>query len=84
MHLGKPVVATRLGTGVEYVTLDGVTGLLAAPGDEAGLAQAIARLLADPALRARLGNAGQARVATTFSLRQMIDSTAALYRRLGR
>ena len=84
MHLGKPVVATRLGTGVEYVTLDGVTGLLAAPGDEAGLAQAIARLLADPALRARLGNAGQARVATTFSLQQMIDSTAALYRRLGR
>lgn len=82
MHLGKPVVATRLGTGVEYVTLDGVSGLLVAPGDEAGLARALARLLADPALRARLGSAGQARVATTFSLRQMIASTVALYRRL--
>jgi len=82
MHLGKPVVATRLGTGVEYVTLDGVSGLLVAPGDEAGLARALARLLADPALRARLGSAGRARVATTFSLQQMIASTVALYRRL--
>jgi len=82
MHLGKPVVATRLGTGVEYVTLDEVTGLLVAPGDEAELARALNRLLADPALRARLGAAGQTRVATTFSLQQMIASTAALYRRL--
>jgi rhamnosyl/mannosyltransferase len=84
MHLGKPVVATRLGTGVEYVTLDGVTGLLVEPGSDAALADALNRLLADPALRTRLGCAGQARVATTFSLQQMIDSTAALYRRLGR
>jgi rhamnosyl/mannosyltransferase len=82
MHLGKPVVATRLGTGVEYVTLDGVTGLLVDPRNETALADALNRLLADPALRARLGSAGQARVATTFSLQQMIDSTAALYRRL--
>lgn len=82
MHLGKPVVATRLGTGVEYVTLDEVTGLLVAPGDEAELARALNRLLADPALHARLGAAGQTRVATTFSLQQMIASTAALYRRL--
>jgi len=82
MHLGKPVVATRLGTGVEYVTLDGGTGLLVAPGDEAELARALVRLLADSALRTRLGRAGQARVATTFSLEQMIASTAALYRRL--
>jgi rhamnosyl/mannosyltransferase len=84
MHLGKPVVATRLGTGVEYVTLDGVTGLLVDPRSETALAVALNRLLADPALRSRLGSAGQARVATTFSLQQMIDSTAALYRRLGR
>jgi rhamnosyl/mannosyltransferase len=84
MHLGKPVVATRLGTGVEYVTLDGVTGLLVEPGNETALAEALNRLLPDPALRTRLGGAGQARVASTFSLQQMIDSTAALYRRLGR
>jgi rhamnosyl/mannosyltransferase len=84
MHLGKPVVATRLGTGVEFVTLDGVTGLLVEPGNKAALADALNRLLADPALCRRLGTAGQARVASTFSQSQMIASTAELYRRLGR
>jgi rhamnosyl/mannosyltransferase len=82
MHCAKPVVATRLGTGVEYVTLDGVTGLLVPPGDAAALASALRTLLADPALRARLGAAGQARVAHEFSVRQMVDKTAALYRGL--
>ena len=28
MYCSKPVVTTRLGTGVEYVTLDGETGLV--------------------------------------------------------
>jgi glycosyltransferase involved in cell wall biosynthesis len=82
MHLGKPVVATRLGTGVEYVTIDEVTGLLVEPGSEAGLAHALNRLLADNALRARLGEAARQRVADVFSVRQMIDKTEALYRRL--
>jgi rhamnosyl/mannosyltransferase len=82
MHCGKPVVATRLGTGVEYVTLDEVTGLLVDPGSEQALALALNRLLVDPALRARLGEAGRRRVAEEFSVRQMVDKTVALYRRL--
>ena len=82
MHCGKPVVATRLGTGVEYVTLDENTGLLVEPGNEPALAQALNRLLGDPALRARLGEAGHCRVAEEFSVRQMVDKTVALYRRL--
>lgn len=82
MHCGKPVVATRLGTGVEYVTLDEITGLLVKPGDEQALAQALNRLLGDPALRTRLGEAGRRRVAKEFSVRQMVDKTVALYRRL--
>jgi glycosyltransferase involved in cell wall biosynthesis len=82
MHCGKPVVATRLGTGVEYVTLDEVTGLLVKPGDEQALAQALNRLLGDPPLRARLGEAGRRRVAEEFSVRQMVDKTVALYRSL--
>lgn len=82
MHLGKPVVATRLGTGVEYVTLDEETGLLVPPGDEAALASALNRLLGDAALRQRLGEAGRQRVAQTFSCRQMVDATVGLYRRI--
>ena len=82
MHCGKPVVATRLGTGVEYVTLDGVTGLLVEPGSEQALAQALNRLLDDPGLRARLGEAGRRRVAEVFSVKQMVDKTVSLYRQL--
>jgi rhamnosyl/mannosyltransferase len=82
MHCGKPVVATRLGTGVEYVTRDGVNGLLVAPRDEAALAAALNRLLADPALRRQYGEAGRQRVASEFSVQQMVDKTVALYRRL--
>ena len=82
MHCGKPVVATRLGTGVEYVTLDEVTGLLVEPGNESALAQALNRLLGDPVLRARLGEAGRRRVTEEFSVAQMVEKTVAVYRRL--
>jgi len=82
MHCAKPVVATRLGTGVEYVTLDEVTGLLVEPNDEAALARALNRLLGDSALSQRLGAAGRARVSQEFSVQQMVEKTAALYRRL--
>ena len=82
MHCGKPVVATRLGTGVEYVTLDDVTGLLVEPGNEQALGQALSRLLGDPQLRVRLGEAGRRRVAEEFSVAQMVEKTVALYRSL--
>jgi rhamnosyl/mannosyltransferase len=82
MNCGKPVVATRLGTGVEFVTLDGITGLLVEPGNVETLAAALNRLLGDADLRARLGAAARQRVANAFSVQQMVDKTVALYRRL--
>lgn len=80
MYRGKPVVATRLVTGVEYVNRDGETGLLVEPRDPAALAAAVNRLLGDPGLRARLGTAGRERVARKFSIAQMIDKTLDVYR----
>ena len=53
MALGKPVVATRSVGTVDYVR-DGENGLLVGPGDAAGLADAVNRLLGDPALARRL------------------------------
>jgi glycosyltransferase involved in cell wall biosynthesis len=44
MAAGKPVVATRVG-GMHELIQDGVTGLLAAPGDPDGLASAVLRVL---------------------------------------
>jgi glycosyltransferase involved in cell wall biosynthesis len=62
MASSLPIIATRVAAVPEVVS-DGVTGLLIDPGDEAALAQALEQLLRDPALRARLGNAGRAHVA---------------------
>jgi glycosyltransferase involved in cell wall biosynthesis len=60
---GTPLVASRIG-GLPDIVADGKTGLLVAPGDEAGLATALARLLADDALRAAMGTAARARSAS--------------------
>ena len=59
---GLPVIAHDIG-GVPEAVADGETGLLVAPGDGAALTQAFARLIADPALRRRLGEAGRIRAA---------------------
>ncbi|HVM58775.1 MAG TPA: glycosyltransferase family 4 protein [Candidatus Paceibacterota bacterium] len=56
---GKPSVATDAG-GIRDAVLDGQTGLVAADGDVAGVASAINRLLDDPMLAKRLGEAGKA------------------------
>jgi phosphatidylinositol alpha 1,6-mannosyltransferase len=55
---GLPVVAPAVGGPVDLVQ-DGVTGFLVAPGDPAALAGAVARLAADPLLRAAQGRAGR-------------------------
>ena len=54
---GCPVAAYRSG-GVEEAVADGETGLLVPEGDRAALADAVGRLLDDPALRAKFGAAG--------------------------
>lgn len=56
------VVATRI-AGVPELVEDGVSGLLVPPGDADALAAALAALIADPARRARMGEAGRAQVA---------------------
>jgi glycosyltransferase involved in cell wall biosynthesis len=50
-----------------------------APGDADGLALAIARILGDAALRARLGTGGRARVLERFTWRAAACATAELY-----
>ena len=55
---GLPVVAPASGGPLDLVQ-DGVTGFLVTPGDPAALAGAVARLAADPLLRAAQGRAGR-------------------------
>jgi glycosyltransferase involved in cell wall biosynthesis len=78
MACGVPVVATTAGAFPEVID-DGVTGLLVPPADPAALAEAIARLMADAALRRRMGDAGRTRIEEHFTWRQTAVKTAALY-----
>ena len=62
MAAGVPVVAARA-TGAVDLVEDGVTGFLVEPKDVAGYADAIARIVAQPALRDSMGHAGVASAA---------------------
>ncbi len=58
MAAGLPLVASRVGGNAELIE-DGVSGLLVESGEVAPLRAALARLAAEPALRARLAAAGR-------------------------
>jgi len=72
-----PVVATDI-RGPREQVVAGQTGLLVPPGSAAGLARAIGRLAADPALRARMGEAGRARAELLYEERAVVGRTATL------
>lgn len=77
---GLPIVASDIG-GTRETLVDGGTGRLAPPGDADALAVALAPLVEDPALRARMGAAAQARILGEFSLDGMLDALCAFYER---
>ena len=72
-----PVVSTKVSAIPEFVE-DGRTGLLVAERDPKALSQAIARLIDDPALATRLGEAGERRTRERFSPEPGLDRVAAL------
>jgi glycosyltransferase involved in cell wall biosynthesis len=78
---GCPVVATRVG-GVPDVVADGEDGFLVAPAAVGELADRLARLARDPALRARMGAAGRERMQERYSVGRLIDDVDRLYRDL--
>ena len=78
---GVPILASRAG-GMPEAVADGYSGLLVEPGDVGGLAQALITLIDDPALRARLGMQGRARIEREFSVETMVEGNLAVYREL--
>jgi rhamnosyl/mannosyltransferase len=84
MACARPVVSTRVKSGVPWVNRDGETGLTVAPSDPGALRHALETLIADPALRTRMGEAGRARVAAEFTLDRMAQRTTALYEEIAR
>jgi glycosyltransferase involved in cell wall biosynthesis len=78
MAAGRAIVATRVG-GLAEAVVDESTGLLVPPADPAALAGALARLLRDPALRARLAEAGPARIDAGFRADDLVEAYEDLY-----
>ncbi len=81
MAAGRPVVATDVG-GVRDVVRDGETGLLVPAEDPEAMAGAIVRLAEAPERAAALAARARERVHRFFSVEQMVDAYARLYRGL--
>lgn len=79
MRAGLPVVASDVG-GVSESVRDGETGYLVPRGDADLLRDRLGRLLADAALRERLGRSGRARYEQEFTLSHCVARTLAVYR----
>ena len=82
MARAKPVISTRLATGVPWVNVDGVTGVVVSPGDSGELADALQRLASDPELRARMGRAARDRFEQEFTRERMVERTISMYQRV--
>jgi glycosyltransferase involved in cell wall biosynthesis len=81
MAARRPVVSTRVG-GIPYLVAHGETGLLVNAGDVAGLTEALARLLADEELRARMGERGRQEAEARFRADVVARQTYEVYQRV--
>ncbi|MDP8236999.1 MAG: glycosyltransferase [Candidatus Erginobacter occultus] len=82
MASSRPVVSSRLDTGITYSNLDGITGLVVPPGDPPALARALNRILDDPALAEEMGRRGRKRVEEEFTKEKMAERTFLMYREM--
>lgn len=84
MSCGRPVIAMAVG-GVAEIVEVGTTGLLSAPGDWAGLGEAVLKLVENPDQARLMGQASRKRVEERFDLQDTVRQIASLfYRLLGR
>jgi glycosyltransferase involved in cell wall biosynthesis len=82
MASGLPCIVSRLPGVTDALITSGETGLLVDPDDRGGFAQALEALLADSALRARLGARARRTVEGRFSMAAAADRYVSLYREL--
>ncbi len=78
---GRAIVTTDM-PGCKETVEDGVTGILVPPKDGWALADALEKLLADPALRQSMGEKGRARIESNFTVEKVNARTLSVYRRL--
>lgn len=78
---GVPIVAFRAG-GIPEAVRDGLNGFLVPPGDVDALGEAVGRVLGDPVLARRMGEAGRELIAREFSVDGMVEGNLRVYREL--
>lgn len=78
MAAAKPVVGTCFG-GTPELVVDGVTGFVRNPLETENYADAMTALLKDPALAQKMGQAGQKRVETEFSMKAQAQAYLELF-----
>lgn len=74
----RPVVTTDV-IGCREAIIDGQTGILVPVCDSDALAQALLRLMDDPALRERMGNAGRERAIREFDIESVVQKHMSIY-----
>lgn len=79
MRLGKPIINTNLGTGVNYVSIHNETGITVEPKDSEELANAMNKLIQDNSLSIILGQNSRKRVENIFSFDLIKDRYKNLY-----
>src|SRR3981081_3080090 len=78
MASGLPVVATRHG-GIPEAVTDGVNGLLVAERDDEGLANALLKMVEDPARWITMGESASKTVAAEFAQPRQVESLESVY-----
>lgn len=73
-----PVIASRV-AGVQELVEDGGSGYVLPPGNLGALTEALNALLADPALRKRMGETGRAKVEAEFDIAREAEKLGALF-----
>ena len=81
LAMGKPCVSYDL-DGAPEVVIPDKTGFLVKPDDKKGLADAISKLVADPALRKRMGDEGRRLVDPAFRAETMVSRISDVYQQL--
>lgn len=79
MSFGKPVISTRLGNGVEWVTGHGETGLTVPVNDPKALASAVLNLLDDSETYESFSRRASARFKSEFTTEIMASRLSELY-----
>lgn len=79
MYYGKPVVTFTIpGSGVNFVTQNGITGIECPNSDSMAYADALLRLANNPELRKKMGDAGRQRVLDNFTEAQFVKNVGKL------